>query len=126
MDPTLDGSYIFGTACHVVHEPHPVEFQKDAFPGINGVAALGLGGRGRTFMVTGLLIGPDLFTVISAEAALLSFADGVTHTFMDTQGRAWPNVIFEGHYRPHPEGPRPLADDSGWCLPFQCTLTGLS
>jgi hypothetical protein len=124
MDPLLDGADVFGTACHVIHSPVPVATQMDAFFGISGVVSLWGGSRGRTFQVDGVLVGEDLFTVIAAEGVLLSYADGIARTFTDTQGRSWPNVIFEGEYQPSPEGPRPT--DFGWCLPYRCTLRGLS
>jgi hypothetical protein len=124
MDPSLDGQTVFGTACHVVHEPHPVVVQKDSFFGISGVTALYGGSRGRRFHISGVLVGPDLATVLITEGLLLSMADGIARTFVDTQGRAWPNVIFEGMYRPFAEGPKET--DFGWCLPYSCTLEGLS
>lgn len=134
MDPTLDGSYVLGTACHVVHRPHPIAIQSDAFFGINGVVTLMGGSRGRMFEIRGIFVGNGfddasaLAAVMDAEAVLLSYADGITRTFTDTQGRSWPNVIFEGHYQPDPSGPRPCADANGyaWCLPFVCELRGLS
>lgn len=124
MNPSFGGSSIFGTACHVVHLPHPAAVQKDEYFGQPGMASLFGGGRGRIFEVTGVLVGPDLPTVIAAEAALLTYADGVARTFVDTQGRAWANVIFEGEYRPSSEGPKPT--DFGWCLPYRCILHGLT
>ena len=62
--------------------------------------------------------------MIAAEGVLLAYADGIARTFVDTQGRAWPNVIFEGEYQPSPEGPKPT--DFGWCLPYRCVLHGLT
>jgi hypothetical protein len=124
MNPSLGGSYVFGTACHVVHSPHPIALQKGGYFGVTGMTSLYGGGRGRTFEVTGVLVGPDLPTVIAAEGALLTYADGIARTFVDTQGRAWPNVIFEGEYQPSPEGPKPT--DFGWCLPYRCILHGLT
>lgn len=124
MDPTLDGSAVFGTACHVVHLPVPIAFQKNAYPGINGVTSLAMGGRGRTFTVNGVLVADSLPDLVAAVAALLNFADGLTHTFTDTLGTSWPNVLLDGDYRPSPEGPKP--SNIGWILPYSCTLTGLS
>jgi hypothetical protein len=124
MNPSFGGSSVFGTACHVVHVPHPVALQKDGFFGVTGMTALFGGGRGRTFDVTGVLVGSDLPSLIVAEGALLACADGIARTFVDTQGRAWPNVIFEGEYQPSPEGPK--STDFGWCLPYCCILHGLT
>jgi hypothetical protein len=124
MNPSFGGSSVFGTACSVVHLPHPAAVQKNEFLGMKGMTSLFGGGRGRTFEVIGVLVGPDLSTVIASEATLLTYADGIARTFVDTQGRAWPNVIFEGEYRPSPEGPKPT--DFGWCLPYRCILHGLT
>ena len=60
MNPNFGGSSIFGTACHVVHSPHPVALQKDGYFGVTGMTSLYGGGRGRTFEVTGVLVGTDL------------------------------------------------------------------
>lgn len=124
MDPMLNGSYIFGIACHVQHIPHPIAIQKSTYFGINGVTSLMGGSRGRTFRIEGVLVGVTLADVIAAEGILLSYADGITRTFTDTQGRSWPNVIFEGMYQASPEGPKGAT--TGWALPYTCTLTGLS
>jgi hypothetical protein len=124
MNPSLGGSYVFGTACHVVHTPHPVALQRDGFFGVTGMTSLFGGGRGRTFEVTGVLMGSNLPSLIVAEGALLACADGIARTFVDTQGRAWPSVIFEGEYQPSAEGPKPT--DFGWCLPYRCILHGLT
>jgi hypothetical protein len=124
MNPSFGGSSVFGTACHVVHVPHPIALQRDGFFGVTGMTSLFGGGRGRTFEVTGLLVGSDVPSVIVAEGALLACADGIARTFVDTQGRSWPNVIFDGEYQPSAEGPKPT--DFGWCLPYRCILHGLT
>ncbi len=124
MNPSFGGIYLFGTACHVVHLPHAAAQHKGSYFGVTGTTALYGGGRGRLFEITGVLVGPNLASVISAESALLSFADGIARNFVDTQGRAWPNVIFEGDYMPSPDGPK--STDFGWCLPYRCTLHGLT
>lgn len=124
MNPSFGGAFIFGTACHVVHVPHPVALQKDGFFGVTGMTSLFGGGRGRTFEIAGVLVGSDLPGVIAAEGSLLSYADGIARTLIDTQGRSWPNVIFEGEYQASPEGPK--STDFGWCLPYHCILRGLT
>ena len=124
MNPSFGGAFIFGTACHVVHVPHPVALQKDGFFGVTGMTSLFGGGRGRTFEIAGVLVGSDLSGVIAAEGSLLSYADGIARTLVDTQGRSWSNVIFEGEYQASPEGPK--STDFGWCLPYHCILRGLT
>src|SRR5579885_2306901 len=64
MNPTFGGASIFGTACHVVHMPHPVAHQKDEYFGVTGMTALYGGGRGRRFEVAGVLVGGDPLGVI--------------------------------------------------------------
>lgn len=124
MNPSFGGVFLFGTACHVVHSPQTIAQQKGSFFGVTGMTSLYGGGRGRLFEITGVLVGKDLTAVMGAESALLSFADGIARTFIDTQGRAWPNVIFEGEYTPSADGPK--STDFGWCLPYRCILHGLT
>jgi hypothetical protein len=123
MDPTFDGLPVFGTACKVVHRPNPDATQQDAYFGVTGLVQLYGGGRGRVFEVQGLFVDTDLPSLLAQEALLLTYGDGIARTFVDTQGRAWPNVVFRSEYQPSPDGPRPT--DFGWCLPFRCTLHGL-
>jgi hypothetical protein len=123
-DPTYDGGFVLGTACHVVHRPLPNGEQIDAVPGISGVFRTDLGGRGRMFEVSGLFVGPDIPTVTAQEALLLSYADGVTRTLVDTYGRAWSQVVFTGDYHPDPHGITRLAG-GGWCLHYRATFRGL-
>jgi len=125
MDPLLGGAAIFGTACHSVHIPRANSQQIDSFFGVSGNVALYGGTRGRVHEITGVLIGPDVSTVILAEATLLSYADGIARDYTDTQGRTWSNTIFMGEYQPDPGGPRPMADQ-GWCLPYRAVLHGLT
>lgn len=124
MNPSFGGAAIFGSACRVVHIPNPVAQQKDGYFGVTGMTSLFGGGRGRIFEVSGVLVGPDLPTVVGSEGVLLSYANGIARLFVDTQGRSWPNVIFEGEYHPSPEGPKNT--DFGWCLPYRCILHGLT
>jgi len=122
---TLDGSPVFGVSVNVVHNPHPNAQQINEFFGINGQQTLFGGSRGRTFMISGVLIGDDIPTINSLEAALLSYADGLPHTLTDNRGRVWSNVIFRGEYQPYEQGPRWLAG-GGYCLPFKCVMQGLT
>ena len=125
LNPSLGGQYVLGTAVHSVHIPNPSQIQFDAFFGVSGLTSLWGGSRGRAFEITGVFVGPDIPTVLALEAALLSMDDGIARVYIDTQGRAWPNVIFASEYQPSPEGPRPTAF-GGWCLQFRCLLRGLS
>lgn len=120
MDPALNGSYVFGTACKCVHTPLPNAAQEDSFFGITGVVRLDGGGRGRMFHIHGVFVEADIASVLAAELVLLSYADGIARTFTDTMGRSWANTIVTGEYQPDPAGPKPTV--GGWCLPYRCTL----
>jgi hypothetical protein len=122
---TIDGSPVLGTAVNVVHSPHPNAQQLNEFFGINGVQTLFGGTRGRTFMISGVLIGDDVPTINALEAALLSFADGLPHTLVDDRGRTFGNVIFRGEYQPFEQGPRLLAG-GGYALPYKAVMMGLT
>jgi hypothetical protein len=72
-----------------------------------------------------VLVGNFLPDINAAEAALLSFADGLPHTLVDNRGRVWQNVIFKGEYQPFEQGPRWLAG-GGYALPYKLTMMGLT
>lgn len=78
---------------------------------------------GGAFEITGVLTGKDILSLLAAEAVLLSYADGITRTFVDNLGRTFPSVIFQGEYIPTPEGP--TWDDAGVCLPYRAVFHGL-
>ena len=122
---TLDGNAIFGTAVNVIHSPRPNAQQINQFFGVDGQQTLFGGTRGRTFTISGVLSATTILSLNAAEASLLSFADGLTHTLVDNRGRVWPNVVFRGEYSPSPMGPRPLAG-GGWCLPYRLVMEGLT
>jgi hypothetical protein len=122
---TLDGNAIFGTAVNVIQSPHPNAQQVNHFFGIDGQQTVFGGTRGRTFVISGVLSASSIAALNAVEAALLSYADGLTHTLIDNRGRIWPNVVFRGEYTPSPMGPRSLAG-GGWCLPYRLTMEGLT
>jgi len=93
--------------------PIPTPSSSAEFFGVNGVAALFAGTRGRTFLVSGVLTAVDIPTLNVVEATLLTYADGRAHVLVDPLGRTWLNVIFPGVYVPAAAGPSPLADGSG-------------
>jgi len=122
---TLDGNSIFGTAVSVVQSPNPNAQQINRFFGVDGQQTLFGGTRGRTFIISGVLSASTLSALNTAEATLLSYADGLTHTLVDNRGRVWPNVIFRGEYIPSAAGPRALAG-GGLCLPYRLVMEGLT
>jgi hypothetical protein len=119
-----DGNAIFGLAVKVQHVPKASAAQVNAFFGVTGTQSVYGGGRGRTFMVSGVLVAADLSALDAAESTLLSYDDGLARVLTDTWGRNWPDVVFTGEYQPDPMGPRPLADGSGVGLPYRCTFRG--
>ena len=122
--PTFGGSAIFGVPLHCRHIPNPGAAQLISYFGVGGRAGLYGGSRGRRFEVEALLASSSPAGCFELEALLLSFADGVARTYVDNQGRAWPNVVFYGEYEPDREGPR--FTDFGCVLPYRCVLEGLT
>ncbi len=122
---TLDGTNVFGFSTKVTHNPNANAHQTSEFFGVNGTQTLFGGQRGRTFLISGVLAGIDLFDVLAVEANLLSFADGKAHTLVDNFGRQFFNVVFKKEYQPFEQGPRPMAG-GGYGLPYRCILYGLS
>jgi hypothetical protein len=122
---TIDGSPVLGLAVHVQHNPQPNAQQMNEFFGINGIQTLFGGQRGRTLLVSGVLVGNTVDDINASEAALLNFADGLPHTLVDDRGRTFQNVIFKGEYQSFEQGPRALAG-GGWCLPYKISMTGLT
>ena len=81
---TLDGSPVFGLAVKVQHSPHPNAQQMNAFFGINGVQTLFGGQRGRTLLISGVLVGNTIGDINAAENALLGNVQRVTHEIVAT------------------------------------------
>ena len=118
------GVAIFGAAVHIEHIPAANAVQQDTFFGANGKVQLSGGTRGRHFEITGVLEGTSIEGLLTAEALLLSYADGVGRTLVDPIGREFPNVVFNGEYVPSPQGN--LYTDRGVCLPYRAVFHGLT
>jgi hypothetical protein len=121
---TLDGSNIFGAAVQFQHLAHPNAQQINTFFGVSGSQSLYGGGRGRMFLIKGILIGSAIQDLNTAEAQFQSYADGVARTLVDPRGRSWPNVIFRGEFIPDSRGPYAIA--TGWALPYKAVFHGLT
>jgi hypothetical protein len=121
---TYDGSNIFGAAVQFQHLPHPNAQQVNAFFGVSGTQSLYGGGRGRMFLIRGILIGATIQDLNAAESVFQDYADGAARTLVDPRGRAWPNVIFRGEFTPDSRGPYPAA--GGWALPYRAVFHGLT
>lgn len=121
---TYDGANIFGAAVGFQQLVHPNAQQSNSFFGVSGTQTLFGGGRGRTFLIRGLLLGASIGDLNSAEAVIQSYADGIGRTLVDPRGRTWLNVIFRGEFTPDPRGPYPTAN--GWALPYKAIFHGLT
>src|SRR5438552_1192512 len=121
---TYDGSNIFGAAVQFQHLAHPNTQQMNTFFGVSGTQTLYGGGRGRQFLIRGILMGSTLQDLNVAETQFQNYADGVARTLVDPRGRTWPNVIFRGEFTPDSRGP--YATASGWALPYRAVFHGLT
>ena len=121
---TYDGINIFGAAVQFQHVAHPNAQQVNTFFGVNGTQTLFGGGRGRMFLIRGILLGSGVGDLNAAESVIQSYADGVARTLVDPRGRTWPNVIFRGEFIPDSRGPYPTA--TGWALPYRAVFHGLT
>lgn len=121
---TYDGVNIFGAAVKFQHLAHPHAQQSNAFFGVTGTQSLYGGGRGRLFLVRGLLLGATLADLNAAEAVFRSYADGLARTLVDPRGQSWPNVVFRGEFIPDSRGPYRTVQ--GWALPYRAVFHGLT
>jgi hypothetical protein len=121
---TYNGTNIFGAAVQLQQVAHPSAQQINSFFGVSGTQSLYGGGRGRVFLIRGILLGSTLQDLNTAESLIQSYADGVTRTLVDPRGRTWSNVIFRGEFVPDSRGPYPTA--SGWALPYRAIFHGLT
>src|SRR5437764_559244 len=103
------GAAVFGVAVSIQEVAHPNAHQLDSFFGVSGATSLYGGGRGRTFMISGVLVsGTDsLEDLNTAEEILRNFVrDGIARTLIDTRGRTWDNVIGMDEFQADAEGPK--------------------
>ena len=121
---TYGGSNIFGAAVRFQHLANPNAQQENSFFGVTGTQTLYGGGRGRMFLVSGVLVGNSLTALNAAEATLQGYADGIARPLVDPRGRVWENVLYKGEFVPDPKGPYPTPD--GWALPYRAVFHGLT
>jgi hypothetical protein len=91
---TYDGVNIFGQSVKCRMVVNPSAAQIDAFFGANGQQSLFGGGRGRTFLIEGVLTATDVPTLNSMYGLILSYDDGIGRILVDSLGNTWPNVVF--------------------------------
>jgi hypothetical protein len=121
---TYDGINIFGAAVQFQHLAHPTAAQINTFFGVTGTQALYGGGRGRMFLIRGLLLGGTIADLNQAEANFSRYADGLARPLVDPRGRVWPNVIFRGEFTAETRGP--FRTTGGWVLPYRSVFHGLT
>ena len=115
------GSFDLGGACRVQMLFNPSEYQRNAFWGVTGVQLLWGGNRGRTFVVRGLFSASTRAGVAAKRDTLLSYADGIGRALTDSEGTAWPYVVFTGEFAwttPY------AAFGSSYCREYQATFVG--
>jgi len=88
------GLSVFGIGVHMKTSIAAREIQFNAYPGVNGLESLDMGGRGRTTQVTGTLTGATINDLIAAKTQLESFNDGTPRVFYDSAGFGWRNVLM--------------------------------
>ncbi len=123
---TFDGAPYLGICVHVEHVPSASDVMISAFFGLAGTLALHGGTRGRTLLVTGVLVGSTMDALNVAEEVWggTQFNDGRVHTLVDDRGRVFQNLIYTGQFQPSAEGPKPYPN--GWLLPFHISFQGLT
>ncbi len=91
--PTLGGSYLFGTCCHVVQNPGELARRKTRFSPYRASLSLNGGAHGRSWSIEGVFVAPDIPTLVSYKQALTpgvpgSYVNGQVRTFVDSDGSA--------------------------------------
>ncbi len=126
MAAFFGGANIFGIAVSVRHQPNLTAAQMNAFFGLTGSQSLFGGGRGRGFLITGVLRAGNPASCVAAENTLLSYADGIARVLTDPLGVTWANVCFYGDYQ-RTNNPQyvPITNNS-WGLPYRAVLVGLT
>lgn len=93
MPPSLDGSYVFGTAVRMDSGNASRESQENSYFGLGGIQHMDGGERGRETRGSCLLYGVNLEALVTACDQLESFDDGQPHELVDTKGRQWGSVL---------------------------------
>jgi hypothetical protein len=120
---TLDGEPVFGLVIECIPTPIPCARQITEFFGQNGRLAVFGGTRGWKFTIKGRFEESDISTINADFAAIEGFAGPQTHTFVDTAGNTYQNVIFDGSIVP--DGTF-MITDTGWTRGYTMTMESLS
>jgi hypothetical protein len=117
------GDAIFGRSVTIAMEQAPSAVQLDAFFGLSGVASLYGGGRGRAFLIEGVLVGSDAADLAAARALFLSYDDGIARDLTDTWGVTWPQVVFR-QFQPQGRVMQLAVAGGGLALPYRAVFEG--
>ena len=90
--PSFDGIPMFGFGYSMRTGEPEREVQTASFFGLNGIASINGGGRGRKTNVAGMLYGATLADYNAAEQYFYLYLNAGNFVLIDTQGRVWPNV----------------------------------
>jgi hypothetical protein len=93
---TYDGVNIFGRSVSISMKVNPSAAQVNEFFGVTGTQSLYGGGRGRVFLISGVLA-PDSGLpedLAAMRDLILSYDDGIGRILVDTLGGIWPAVVF--------------------------------
>ena len=91
--------------------PAPVEFQRNAYPGVNGIEQLIMGSRGWVYTLQVFLPAASLVGFSALKSALYTYAAaGSPNTYVDAEGFAHGGVVLQAI---RPSGPRYNIDAFG-------------
>ncbi len=123
---TFDGGLYLGVAVRVEHVPNATAVMISEFFGIQGQLALFGGTRGRTLLVTGVLVASTIAGLNALEEVWggEQFNDGNVHTLIDDRGRVFENLIYTGQFQPSADGPKAMWN--GWLIPYRIAFQGLT
>lgn len=100
-NPSYGGYPIFGVA--VLFDgpvPNPVDLQINAYPGVSGLNAISLGGRGGVTTVTGTLVAATPADMLASEQIFRDFQQSATaNLLIDDLGEGWFGVVLIGYRR---------------------------
>lgn len=122
VTPLFNGVDCFGPVARVAAHVTPPARVTRGFVGVNNLVTKFNGTRGAAAEATGTLFGDTLADQIAAEGVLHNFeAGGAAYVLIDTEGRAWPNMILVAF-----ELGDLIQDVNGYARDYRATFLGLS
>lgn len=120
---TLDGLPMFGLVTESTATHKPPARQRTSYAGTDGELDVFLGRRGWRFTISGVIAANDIPSIQNSFAAIFALEGPGVHTYTDTKGNSFPNVVFDGELTPDPKGPHPT--DTGWCQAYTMAMESL-